>query len=180
MPGPLIHTLHSGVDILLTDLAALNPKIRKCPVLCRCRHLTSGHQARWTSIFQCILVQCKEGAWHTNMKQLGLFNIKVLNSAARKFEKKIAKFLKTPKDLHQSNFKITKDLHQRPPKSQKYLHQSTKNYVKNWFKQVFLIFLKSSPKKSQILKSPNQKTDRQMVQKVTQMAINCQIWQHCF
>ena len=34
------------------------------------------------------------------------------------FEQKIAKFFKTPKDLHQSNFNITKDLQQRPPKSQ--------------------------------------------------------------
>ena len=38
-------------------------------------------------------------------------------SAARKFEQKVAKFLKTPKDLHQSNFKISKDLHQRPPQN---------------------------------------------------------------
>ena len=52
--------------------------------------------------------------------------------------KKSHKFLKNPKDLHQSNFKISKDLHQRPPKSQKYLHQSSKNYAKNRFKQVFL------------------------------------------
>ena len=58
-------------------------------------------------------------------------------SAARKFEQKRAKFLKNPKDLHQSNFKISKDLHQRPPKSHKYLHQSPKNYAKNRFKQVF-------------------------------------------
>ena len=52
------------------------------------------------------------------------------------FEQKIAKFFKTPKDLHQSNFKITKDLHQRPPKSQEYLNQSSKN-PKNLFKQFF-------------------------------------------
>ena len=39
-----------------------------------------------------------------------------ITSAARKFEQKVAKFLKTPKDLHQSNLKISKDLHQRPPK----------------------------------------------------------------
>ena len=44
-------------------------------------------------------------------------------SAARKFEQKGAKFLKTPKGLHQSNFKI-----------QKYLQQSFKNYAKNRFK----------------------------------------------
>ena len=43
----------------------------------------------------------------------------------------------------------------------------------------FWLFLKSSPKRSQILKSPNQKTDRQMVLKVAQMVINHQIWQHC-
>ena len=45
-------------------------------------------------------------------------------SAARKFEQKVDKFLKNPKDLDQSNFKISKDLHQRPLKSQKNLHQS--------------------------------------------------------
>ena len=73
-------------------------------------------------------------------------SLKILSSAARKFEKKVAKFLKTPKDLHQSNFKITKDLHQRPPKSQKFLHQSSKNYAKNWFKQVLLIFFKVARK----------------------------------
>ena len=69
-------------------------------------------------------------------------------SAARKFEEKRAKFKKKPKDLHQSNFKISKDLHQRPLKSQKYLHQSSKNNAKNWFKQVFLTIFKKSPKKS--------------------------------
>ena len=37
-------------------------------------------------------------------------------SAARKFEQKVAKFLKTPKDLVQSYLKISKDLHQSPPK----------------------------------------------------------------
>ena len=37
-------------------------------------------------------------------------------SAARKFEQKAAKFLKTTKDLHQRNSKISKDLHQRPLK----------------------------------------------------------------
>ena len=100
-------------------------------------------------------------------------------SAARKFERKIAKFLKTSKDLHQSNFKISKDLHQRPPKSQKYLHQSSKFFVKNRFKQVFMTIFKKSPKRSQISKSPNQNTERQMVQKIAQMAPNCQIWQHC-
>ena len=63
-------------------------------------------------------------------------------SAARKFEQKVAKFLKTPKDLHQSNFKILKDLHQRPPKSQIYLHQSSKNYAINRFKQFLTIFEK--------------------------------------
>ena len=60
------------------------------------------------------------------------------NSAARKFEQKVAKFLKTPKDLHQSNLKISKDLHQRPPKIQKHLHQSSENHAKNLFKQVFM------------------------------------------
>ena len=59
-------------------------------------------------------------------------------SAARKFEQKVAKFLKTPKDLHQSNLKISKDLHQRPPKIQKYLQQSSENHAKNLFKQVFM------------------------------------------
>ena len=53
--------------------------------------------------------------------------------AARKFEQKVAKFLKTTKDLHPTNFKISKDLHQRPPESQKYLHQTSKNYAKKIF-----------------------------------------------
>ena len=84
-------------------------------------------------------------------------------SAARKFEQKVAKFLKTPKDLHQSNFKITKDLHQRPPESQKCLHQSSKN-------RFFWQFSKSRPKSSQIAKSPKQIIGHQMVQKVAQIA----------
>ena len=62
------------------------------------------------------------------------------NNAVRNLAQKVAKFLKTPKDLHQSNFKITKDLYQTPPKSQKYLHQSSKNYAKNRFKQVLFNF----------------------------------------
>ena len=61
------------------------------------------------------------------------------NSAARKFEQKVAKFLKTPKVLHQRNFKVLKDLHQRPLKSQKYLHQSSENHAQNLFKQVFML-----------------------------------------
>ena len=56
-----------------------------------------------------------------------LIPISVRTSAARKFEQKVAKFKKNPKDLHQ-----------RPPKSLKYLHQSSKNYDKNRFKQGFL------------------------------------------
>ena len=43
----------------------------------------------------------------------------------------------------------------------------------------FSQFFKSSPKSNQMLKSPNQNIDRQMVQKVAQMAPNCQIWQRC-
>ena len=35
--------------------------------------------------------------------------------------------------------------------NKKYLHQSSKNYAKNQFKQVVMIFLKSSPKRSLIL-----------------------------
>ena len=100
-------------------------------------------------------------------------------SAARNFEQKRAKFLKNPKDLHKSNFKISKDLHQRPPKGQKYLHQGSKIFVKNQLKQFFWQFFKKSPKRSQILKSPNQNSERQMVQKIAQMAPNRQIWQHC-
>ena len=73
-------------------------------------------------------------------------------SAARKFEQKRAKFLKNPKDLHQSNFKTLKDLHQRPPKSQKYLHQSSEIFAENRFKQVFLTIFEKSPKKSPNLK----------------------------
>ena len=53
----------------------------------------------------------------------GLFH---KTSAARKFEQKVAKFLKTLIDLHQSNFEISKDLHKRLFKSQNYLHQSSK------------------------------------------------------
>ena len=84
--------------------------------------------------------------------------------------------MKTPKDLHQSNFKISKDLHQRPPKSHKCLHQSSKNYAENRSKQVFF---DNFPKVTQIVaKSPKQNIGRQMVQKVAQMATNRQIWQH--
>ena len=50
---------------------------------------------------------------------------------------------------------------------------------KNGLNSFIFIFLKFNSKRSQILKLPNQNTDRQMVQKVTQMAINWQIWQHC-
>ena len=63
----------------------------------------------------------------------------ILGSAARNIGQKVAKFLKNPKDLHQSNLKISKDPHQRPPKSQKYLHQSSNNHAINPFKQGFLI-----------------------------------------
>ena len=117
--------------------------------------------------------------WQSYIDGVTLILVKVVCSAARKFEQKVAKFLKTPKDLHQSNFKISKDLHQRPSKSPKYLHQSSKNNAKNQFKQVFSKFSKSSPKSSQIAKSPKQNIGRQMVQKVAQMATNRQIWQHC-
>ena len=52
------------------------------------------------------------------------------HSAARKFELKVAKFLKTLKDLHQ-----------RPPENQKYPHQSSENNAKNLFKQFFMTTL---------------------------------------
>ena len=58
-------------------------------------------------------------------------------SGVRKFEQKVTKFLKNPKDLLQSNFKISKDLHQRPPESQKYLNQCSKNDAKTGFNRFF-------------------------------------------
>ena len=42
-----------------------------------------------------------------------------ITSDARKFEQKVAKLLKNPKDLQERNFKISKGLPQRPPKSKK-------------------------------------------------------------
>ena len=100
------------------------------------------------------------------------------SSAARKFEQKRAKFLKNPKDLHQTNFKISKDLHQRPAKVINIYIKALKIMLKTGLNRFFKQFLKNRPKNRQILKSPKQNFGRQMVQKVTQMAINRQIWQH--
>ena len=101
-------------------------------------------------------------------------------SAARKFWAKLAKFLKTPKDLHQSSFEISKDLHQRPLKSQKYLHQSSKNQ----FEPVFLTkFWKEAQKVAKFQSSKCQKKlpkahkSRQRLIKVANFATSS--WQHC-
>ena len=70
-------------------------------------------------------------------------------SVARNFEQKVAKFQKTPKDLHQSTFENPKYLHQSSSKRQKYLHQNTKRQILNWFKTSFLPNFQKQPKSSQ-------------------------------
>ena len=55
-------------------------------------------------------------------------------NVARMFEQKVAKFKKTPKNLHQSTFENPKYLHRRSSKRPNYLYQSTKRKSQNRFK----------------------------------------------
>ena len=66
------------------------------------------------------------------------------------------------------------------PKVKNIYIKALKFLLKTGLNRFFWQFLKKSPKRSQISKSPNQNTERQMVQKIAQMAPNRQIWQHCF
>ena len=81
-------------------------------------------------------------------------------SAARKFEQKRAKFLKSPKDLHQSNFKTSKDLHQRPRKVKNIYIKALKFLLKTGLNRFFDSFWKveNSPKKLPNFKSPQNKS----------------------
>ena len=58
-----------------------------------------------------------------------------VKQCCQKVEQKVAKFQKTPKDLHQSTFD-----------NPKYLHQSTKRQTQNQFLQIFKSRQKSSQK----------------------------------
>ena len=82
---------------------------------------------------------------------LASFKSPVLNNVARKFEQKVAKFQKTPKDLHQSNLEKPKNLHRSSFKRQEYLHQSTKRQSQN---QLFAKFSKVA-KKAKLPKRPS-------------------------
>ena len=53
------------------------------------------------------------------LENFSLLEARMVNSAARKFAQKVAKFLKNPKTYIKTTFKKSKDLYQRPPKSQK-------------------------------------------------------------
>ena len=80
--------------------------------------------------------------------------IVIWSSVARNFEQKVAKFLKTPKDLHQTIKALLKTQNiQSSSKRPKYLHQSTKRKSQNRFKTglkpVFSQISKSSQKSGQ-------------------------------
>ena len=92
--------------------------------------------------------------------------------------KKEPNFWKTQKTYIKAILKYQKIYIKGLPKVINIYIKALKIMLKTGLNRFFKQFLKNRPKNRQILKSPKQNFGRQMVEKVAQMAINRQIWQH--
>ena len=98
--------------------------------------------------------------------------------AARKFEQKVARFLKTPKIYIKAILKSQKTYIKVFLKIKNVYIEALKIMLNTSLNRFYWQFYKSSPKSSQIVKSPKQKIGPQMARKVAQISTNRQIWQH--